>query len=221
MKPTGNFTTYAGKSLTQTGLIICRVSGADVYVCDSLVILKMTPVEYAAAVQPATQCAPGNWLCTNGKRRPLLGFELPIDRWFEQHAASVLTSSTPTRCERCPLTFAEKSVSVQGYYNTFTGSISFYDRRLLASFGTGVNLYTAGSGCPAVMLAGEKPVGIVSAARENPANVFAVKMYFAQKAAEDAARAAAKAEREAEKAAKEAEKKAKDAEKKAKAKKTA
>ena len=187
----GFFTGSAGKAIKDGTRIICRVgSDGRIYITNGFIMLRMLPEEYAETVQAVTCCDAGAWIIENGKRRELLPDEMDLEKLFNNHAAPTNTSKGPTLCERCPMQITVAGNKFAAYYNPDAGTVCLYNPLYISAFDPTCELHAVSPTSAAQIVAGQEAVGIVLPIRPDAAIVRAVKAYYTDADAEQAAQAA-------------------------------
>lgn len=174
----GIYTNGVAKSLKGSEKIICRVydDGNTIFVCNGYVAYKMTPDDYAAAVQPVTHCDPGDWsIFKDGRREPS---DLDIQKIFNDGAKAVQDAEPMKHCPLDLEPVKKGAVSQMCFYNENKDFSAFYNAVYLSSF-TGCTLRAASASSPAIAYWNDEPAALVMPIRPNPAAARAVKAYFA------------------------------------------
>lgn len=175
------FTSQAGKALKGSERIICRVEDGRVYVCNGYFLMSMAPFEYAEMVQPVTLCDAGNWIIDRGEKRELKEGEHPLPKMLHDSAAPVVASTSPTLCEKCPISFPSvRKAVVLGYYNPESRFAAFYNRDYVAAFDPVCTLHAVSHTGAAVMMGGQELVGVIMPIRVSDAARRACLAWYAE-----------------------------------------
>lgn len=184
-KFTGHYTSETGKTLKGSERLFCRVTeDGDIYISNGFVLYKMNPLEYAATVQPVTCCDAGNWeMNRHGKHEDDgTGFDLP--KYF---ADAVNGAATADTLERCPLTLQADKTPAACYYNAAADFAAIYNAKYIAALTPCATLRAAGPVSGAVAYSGDEPFAVVLPIRPKPEATRAIKAYFTDATANNAA----------------------------------
>lgn len=174
----GRYTNQAPKALKGSANIFCQVAGPDdgdgnIYVSNGAFLWRMTPPEYAAAVQPVTCCEPGNWLINaNGKseyRRLDLAKILA-----DAHKAAAYEEPL----KRSPLTVQPKKDVLNCWYSAAHDFACLYNALYNSALCTDT-FRTTGDRAPAVAYYGDEPYALVMPVKSEKPVSAAVRAYFA------------------------------------------
>lgn len=183
-KFTGHYTSETGKTLKGSERLFCRVTeDGDIYISNGFVLYKMNPLEYAATIQPVTCCEPGNWrMNKTGERTEENGMDLA-----KLFADTLKTAGNSDALTRCPLTLQADKTPAACYYNAAADFAAIYNAKYIAALTPCATLRAAGPVSGAVAYSGDEPFAVVLPIRPKPEATRAIKAYFTDATANNAA----------------------------------
>ena len=184
-KFTGHYTSETGKTLKGSERLFCRVTeDGDIYISNGFVLYKMNPLEYAATVQPVTCCDAGNWEMNRHGKHEDDGTSFDLPKYF---ADAVNGAAAADTLERCPLTLQADKTPAACYYNAAADFAAIYNAKYIAALTPCATLRAAGPVSGAVAYSGDEPFAVVLPIRPKPEATRAIKAYFTDATANNAA----------------------------------
>lgn len=174
----GRYTNQAPKALKGSTKIFCQVAGPDdglgnIYVSNGAFLWRMTPPEYAAAVQPVTCREPGNWVIDANGKSEYHGADL----------AKILTDAHKAAehedpLKRSPLSWQPKKNVLTCWYSAAHDFACLYNAAYTAAL-CADTFRTTGDRAPAVAYYGDEPYAMVLPVKSEKPVSAAVRAYFA------------------------------------------